>query len=287
MTTDNAQSSAQETSAAIPEDFQAYEKWRETGELPAAKETDETTDALETDAETEPASEPEDEQAEEQDKPKAKGGFQRKIDKLTGEKYRLEAEKAELERRLAEQSAAKPAEKRSAPEGKPKAEDFDTYEDYVERLTDWKLDQKESERRVADKQKTQAAAWTERQDAVRAKHPDYEDVLETADVPIPPAVQQAIFESDNGPLLAYELAKNPKELERILALSPVAAIRELGKFEAKITPSPETKKTTRVSSAPAPVKRVGSAAPVNPSIYDKDLDFSTYEKLRRDQLRTR
>ncbi len=73
--------------------------------------------------------------------------------------------------------------------------------------------------------------------------------------------EQLLVMSDCGPAMLYELAKNPAEFERINSLPPIAAARELGKLEYRLTSSasddtkPEPKKTTK---APAPISPVGS-----------------------------
>lgn len=236
-------------------------------------------------------------------KPKGKGGFQKRIDKLTREKREAEAKADRLERDLAEKTAAKPAEpaepgkpaaepevKPPEAKPKPKLEDFETYEDFVEALTDWKSDQKldalRSELKAEKEAQAAAAArqplidaWAEKLDAARERHPDYDEVTGTAEaekLELTPAMHQAIFESELGPDICYQLGKNPEEFRRIAGLAPVASIREIGRIEAAIeaesgnrpekkpaktpdTKSPETK-PAKPAALPAPITPVKGAA---------------------------
>lgn len=218
------------------------------------------------------------------DQPKKKGGFQRRIDKLT-------TEKRELEARLAELTAGKPAEKPAetakpdAADGKPQLEKFESYEDYVEALTDWKLAQREAaaaEKAKADAEKQQRAelakSWQARQDAVRAKYDDYDEVV-GQEIPITGVMQQALLESDHGAELAYWLGSNPAEAEQIAKLGPVAAIKALAKIEDSLSggsAEPPAKPKRRASSAPEPISPVGARG----SAATKDPDKMTFQEYK-------
>lgn len=107
-------------------------------------------------------------------------------------------------------------------------------------------------------------------------------------------VQQVILESENGPALAYELAKNVAEANRIAMLPPIAAARELGKIESRIASKASegkqntTQETKRVSSAPKPIAPITSgktsAPPKNLDEAAKD-SYAAYKKLRTEQLK--
>lgn len=230
------------------------------------------------------------------DKPKKKSGSQRL-------KHRLQLEQQEKEY-WKEQAlkAGKPKEeapKEQKAEGKPKAEQFDTHEDYVEALTEWKLDQREKEREAKAKEsqtKTEHQKQVERfQKGVsefKAKHADFDEVMDDVDdIPMSLAMQSVFLESENGPELAYELAKNREEYERISKLGPLAAAKEIGKLEAKLAKEAQVQseeKEIKTTKAPKPIEPVGKAAgTVRRSIFDKDLSFSDYERLRREQMRKR
>lgn len=81
---------------------------------------------------------------------------------------------------------------------------------------------------------------------------DFDAVIGAASVsPTNPEVAMAILESDRGPHIAYYLAKNPAKVHEINSLPLRRALAEVGRLEARLTPSP--KKETK---APAPVPPV-------------------------------
>lgn len=295
-------------------DYQAVRR----GEAPAEQKAKSATD-LKSGQNESPESDTEENEAEDQsdesqdeseeleskeseDKPKRKSGYQRRVDKLNA-RISAERQRAEdLERRLAQleqgsQSKAKADSTPAAADDKPNPENFDTHAEYVEALTDWKITQKEKiqaqkarEESLKSEQEKALKAHVSRVESFKKTMSDFEEVLEAVDdVRVSQAVQQAIIESENGPALMYELAKNRAEYERINSLSPLAAAREMGRLEAKVAAStekaPETKKVT---SAPKPLAPVGKGkGVVAKSISDPDLSFSEYERLRREQIKRR
>lgn len=238
----------------------------------------------------------------EQGKPKKKGGFQRRIDKLS-ERARLAQEEAEYWKQQALKTAGeskntkpqveKPAE--SEPAGKPNPDNFDTHAEYVEALTDWKLEQREKQRalearktELQTEQERLQKAHIQRVQSFAEKTEDFQEVLESVDdVPLSLVVQEAILQSENGPELMYELAKNRAEYERINQLPPIAAARELGRFEAKLAaskPTDKPKEQKKTTQAPKPIAPVGGKrGSVEKSIYDSDLSQAEYERLRAKQ----
>ena len=88
--------------------------------------------------------------------------------------------------------------------------------------------------------------------------PDFDDLVAASDVVVNNAVRDAILESDVGPKILYHLAENNDLAKKIASLSPNAALREIGKLEARFEVNPETKQTTPVvrSKAPAPIQPI-------------------------------
>lgn len=223
---------------------------------------------------------------------KKKGGFQKRIDKLTGRALRAETEAQLLREQLAGKPAEKPTEKTPAVDAskKPVAGDFAEYEDFIEALADWKYAQnvsKANQETQKTQQETARAALIEqhtgRLDTAREKYSDFDEVTDQ-ELPISQAMQDVIFESETGAELAYWLGKNPDECKRISRLTPTAAARELGKVEATLgTAEPasgaaETPKP-KVTSAPAPIKPVGAKSKAN--VKDpKDMSLSEYRAYR-------
>ena len=120
---------------------------------------------------------------------------------------------------------------------------------------------------VADGVKKQFAAGAE-------KYDDFEDLVSSPDLPITAPMAEAIAESDLGVEVAYFLGKNPAEAMRIAQMSPLAAVREIGKLEAKLTiAAPATS-----SAAPKPVTPVkGSGGDKDPAVMT-DAEFAAWRK---------
>lgn len=192
----------------------------------------------------------------------------------------------EVENRLLKQQLHKPE---STVDKAPAQEDFGSYEEYLEAkaefIADRKVEQKLAER---EQKQTQSKAEAERNEVVKTwqqkvevattKYADYDTALESVDhIEIPPALTGAIMESDLGADLAYHLAKNPGELERIVSLKPHAALMALGKLEDKLSQAPVAKKT--VSKAPAPINPLGGNATATTAHSPND-DMETFIRKR-------
>ena len=314
--TDSKEAEKTETPVVAPEE--TVKDTSAPGETPEPKEDDsesgteqteekeETTDEDgeesedETESEEGEESEPE-KTPEAQEKPKRKNGFKKRIDKLNSRLAQERQQREQLERRLAELEAnkEKPAtEKKTEASDKPRAEDFETQADWIEALTDWKADQRdkknsETQRQNAMKTEHEKVVDTYAQRAAKfAKTtPDYFEVIQEADVKLSVAVEHLLLSSENGPAIAYRLAQDPDELERLNRLAPLAAAKAIGALEAKIQtqtseqPKSEPKKTTKAPKPIAPV--VGSKSAAIKSIFDADLSQAEYERLRREQIKQR
>ena len=189
------------------------------------------------------------------DKGRFRNPLQPRIDELT--KARREAER---ERDYWRSQAAARANPPPEPPKKPTPDQFDSYDQYVEALTDWKADQKIDEKLTKrDEQTTaqtqaqrRAEAWAQRvQDAAKVI-PDLNQVLAASEVRVSDAVTELLLESDLGPQIAYHLDRNPDLAEKLNAMSPTQAAREIGRLEVKLAPS-ETPAETRSDAPSEPV----------------------------------
>jgi hypothetical protein len=147
-------------------------------------------------------------------------------------------------------------------DGKPTRAQFASDEQFVDALTDWKLEQRD--RAVQQQRQHQAAqetvSKTERLYADAEKEPGF-DRDEFDALPLTPAIVQALLDSDVATRLMAHMAANPEEVARIAKLSPVRQAAEIGKLEAKLPAQ-----TAQRSKAPPPIEPVGrrgNAAPVD------------------------
>jgi hypothetical protein len=291
--------------AEAPEDFNDYISWRESGGEPKAPAVETTpSGAAKPAAESVPDSEAGKEA--EQEEPaarKGKGGFQRRIDRLTRENAELQEKLADWEATggkpaaRASETSATPAE----PAARPKVDDFDDYDKYVEALADWKTDQKvaalvatqqksQAEQAARERETERARGFQARAKAAAEKYPDFAAVAYSEDTPVSETMREVILESEHGAELAYWLGSHVDEAVRISQLSPVAAAREMGRLEAQIaaqnTPPAAPKTQPKLTRAPEPIRPVNTATKTSaPSVMDEELaaDFSAWEKVRMAQ----
>lgn len=210
----------------------------------------------------------------ESEKPKRKSGIVRYQERIA----RLEAELASV--RSAPQGAGEDRkaaiEKEIGPA--PKETDFEDYAAFEDAKAEYRFKKAFAEQRLNEREaqastRAQQAkdeaidAFHDRCDEVRGKLPDFDAVLASAkDRAIKPHVESLVVESEKGGLLAYYLAKNPGELEKLNGMSERAAAKAVGALEHRLTLA----KPKTATSAPAPAKPVtGAAAPSSP---DSDLD---------------
>lgn len=146
--------------------------------------------------------------------------------------------------------AAGPATKQDAPP-RPKEEDYKTYSEFVEALTDWKTDRKleaSEAKRAEERARTQNEseskkvldAHNARVDEAKTRYADWNDAFKGLDdnsFSDPMVVY--IFESDRGPDVTYYLATHRDELDRIRKLSPIKQAAALGRIEDGLQESGE------------------------------------------------
>ena len=217
---------------------------------------------------------------------------QAELDKIVEKrlsKERLRAEKEWTRRQAELLTHLRPGEQPAKPsDSRPQREAYQDYEQYLEALTDWKADQKirESETRrqgqSREEQIRQYQANVQREyqgrvEAARTKYEDFDDLVSDPSLPITVPMAQVIAESEMGPDIAYYLAKNRPDAERIARLSPARAAIELGKIEAKLASAPAPKAP---SKAPAPIEPVGGTSNV-PNSPDPDKNFGAWMKAEQ------
>jgi hypothetical protein len=268
-------------------------------EKPAAQAEVETELEAEND-ELEAAPESESEQGENEDESEEsatteegkhkKNGFKKRFDRL--KRREMEAKKeVEYWKREALKGNNQPKSEptpRAAISGKPKADDFNTHEDFVEALSDWKFteklkdyDKSKQQEKVQATQKEKLTSWQSKVESYKESNPDFEETMEEAeDVILPYGAEEAIMDSEFGPKILHELAKNPELAIKISKLSAASAIREIGKIEARLEDK-TTKQTT--SKAPKPITSVRGGAKITKSLSDPNLTQAEYEAIRAKQ----
>ena len=193
----------------------------------------------------------------------------------------------------------------AAAPAKPTADQFKTYDEYVEALTDWKSDravekalatvntkieERSTQQTAAQQEADRTKNWQARQDATKVVLKDYDDVVGESDIPIAPHVGELLLDSDHGPALAYKLAKDPELADKLNGMSEKQAAKEIGKLEAAFdiaagssngqqTAAPAAQPS--VSKAPVPPRPVAQGRATTKDLSQMSMD--EYVSARKTQ----
>jgi hypothetical protein len=273
---------------------EAIEATDETSEESDTSEEQESTDD-ESGNELTESEETEGEEETEKEKPKKKNkGFKKRIDKLSKQLSAKDQEINYLKQLALDKSSARenpieaPKKSETKLELKPLAEKFDTHDEYLEALTEWKIEQRETDRETKKRevelktqQQSQVQSFQAKVKDFAKSTEDFNDVVsEVDDIALTAGLQEVLISSEVGPELMYELAKNRKELERINALGPLAAAREIGKIEARLSKSQSPSKEAKQTKAPQPISPVGNKGSGKAAKNPDNMSFSEYKIWR-------
>lgn len=192
----------------------------------------------------------------------------------------------------AQQRKPEPQDKPKELTDRPREEDFPNYTDFVDKLTDWKADQREVNRTAETNKRNQernakAAQATFDDNLTKAERadPDFRDKAY-----LHPDIAKLVYDSDNFADLGYFFKDNPKENNRLLLMvekdsegrltydSSVRIANEIGRIEASFgKPKPKTK-----TNAPAATRPVGTSAA--PDKKAEDMEEGEYMAHRKAQL---
>lgn len=214
-------------------------------------------------------------------------GVQKRIDRLTRDKYRLQAE-LDVARRQTPQ--AEPKQKPT--DGEPKADQFRSYEEYLEARAEWKAEQRVEKRLgelrdTAQRQAGQAeheklqAQWEKRVGEALTTYDDFEEVALSPEVPISEPMMAAILRSPKGADVAYHLGKNIDLAAQIAGLDPISAAIRIGEIAATLS-RPTPKKPT---GAPPPINPVGGRATTTKD--PANMTDKEFAEWRREQIKRR
>lgn len=282
----------------------------------ASVNSDETTDESET---SENDSLDNDSQGSESKQ--GKNGFDKRIKKLGRQRSEAQAEahRAKLDaeywkaKALEGKSTYKETETKqvakSDADSKPDPNNFDTNAEYIDALTDWKLDQKEKKVLEAKAQENAKSEFSKKQqshqsrvDAYKKANPSYVDDLtnfleehgdDNGEYYFSPTFTELIVDSEHGTAVLHKLALDKSELDRINSLPPLAAAREFGKYEARIAKESKSEneetETKTTSKAPAPISPVGSktAGMIAKSSSEPNISYAEYERRRRAEMKAK
>jgi hypothetical protein len=206
--------------------------------------------------------------ADQQEQVEGKKFTQAELDALIGKRLAREQRKWEREQQARAAEAAANAKARVE---LPPADQFESTEAYAEALAERRAQELIAQRENAKRQAEIVEAYHDREEEVRNKYDDFDQVAYNPQLRVTDVMAETIRASDIGPEIAYHLGSNPKEADRIARLSPYLQAKEIGRIEAKLADAPPVKKT---SSAPAPIRPVTARA-TNPGVTDTTDPRST------------
>ena len=231
-------------------------------------------------------------------------------------KRELERERAERARLAAEvEQLRKPAEtKQETPTGRPKVEDYDTYEGYLDARDEWndrQRETREAERarfaarhqgistafqtfagRVEEARKTDTS-FMERTSWFGNQQPSFTLPKDEHGRPVglraSHVLTDEIISSENAPALMLHFAEHPEDLQRIEALrTPLDVQLAVAKIEGRLdAASTATAPRAEVSKANPPVRPVAGSpytadvVPGDDASYDEHVRYYSAKETRR------
>lgn len=211
---------------------------------------------------------------------KAKKDVQARINELTAKRREAERRAERLASELEEARRQKPPEpQRAEPQGKPKADQFETWEEFLDARDAWsrqewqrELTQREQEREAKQAYEAEVSKWETRRQGFAAAEDAYRkglgervkeyDAYTDSMTPFlvnargeytNPDLARALF--DAGPEVVHYLGQHLDKLEELSRADPYTIGREVGKIE-KATKD-RGREGRRFSTAPPPPPSVG------------------------------
>ena len=213
----------------------------------------------------------------EAEKPK-EDGFQKRIDKVTADKYAEKRRADDLQKKI-DAYEAKPKETLK----EPTLADHDYDEDAHEQASiKYKIDlgvqntlaAQQADAKAEQQQTAQAKVQGDFNDRISAL--GKEDFAAKADLipTLPNGVADALMQAEDGAAMIYHLGSNPSKADAISQMSPSMAIMELGKLSTQLSTKPETK----LSAAPDPIEPVKAGSSLSSAVDD---DMSMDDWMRK------
>lgn len=225
-----------------------------------------TGDTAETPEVAEPEKAESDKPNEESAESRALKAAQRRIDRLTREKYELRAR--------IEQTQARPPTQEQEQEAKYTEQDI----------------QRVAEERLAAKQATDRANSIASEG--EKSFPDFAVKVRTVmeELPLfdnkgmPTPVMEAIYDADKPAALLHYLGENPEIAAELAELSPVRQARRIALIERDLPEPKESKPQSNVSKAPAPLKpgKPSSVSVKSPDAMS-DAEWAAWKEEQRRQ----
>ena len=207
-------------------------------------------------------------------------GADKRIGEITKKWRTTERERDFLQTKLTESEAKiKELSAKVPSEDKPRKEDFDEEAEFLEALTDWKIDVKLKASReevaasvesVSEKKAVEKVYDT--LDSVmekgRAKYEDFIDLVQNEDLVLSPETAEIALLADNPEDVLYYLAAHSEESAELATLPPAKIAIKIGAISAKLEVKPVVEPVVEPVVKPVvtpPVKKQSNAPePIEP-----------------------
>ncbi len=228
-----------------------------------------------------------------EEKPKGKGGFQKRIDRLIKQVAAAE-ETAATERKKREELEAKGATKQEpvAEEGEPNREDYTSDADFIKASVKYGLaqarieDAKDQARQDAEKHQTELnKKYNEAVIEAKSRFDDWDEVV-GQDMALPLTAGPAMLRVPNGPDVAYHIGKNPEIAEELWKLDPYEVTLKIWEFSRELEgakPKPKSEASgegEEKPKKPKPITPVGSSGNGHTTVPLDKMDIASYKKAR-------
>ena len=225
-----------------------------------------------------------------------KDPVEKRIGKLT-KKWRTTERERDFERAKRLEAEAELAKLKSQipSADKPKREDFEDDEEFLEALTDWKVESKlktHSEvvtKKIGEDAEKQAAAEIEQEleeisEKGQDKYEDYSTVVFDKDLVLTQGMVETALLTDIAEDILYYLGKNPDISAAIGEMPALRAAKEIGKIEARLV-AEKKKPDEKKADPPAPAKKLTQTPePIDPvrstGAIDKDPSQMSAKEYR-------
>ena len=234
-------------------------------------------------------SEPEAKEEAKQEERKQNPKIERRFSEITKqrEEARKEAQREReareaLERQIEELKQQAQPVKATPVEEEPQPSQFADAFEYAKALAEYTADkriealkQEEAAAKAAQERQKVIDSWATRVEEAKSEMPDFDDMVASSSVVVSDAIRDAILESDVGPKILYHLAENEEVAQKIAGMSERAAMREIGKLEARFEKGQKSEDAEPVkrSKAPAPAKPIKATSGVADIALDSDGKF--------------
>mgnify|MGYP000950635581 CR=1 FL=1 len=220
---------------------------------------------------------------------------QKRIDELTWRANEREREAAYWrEQAMRSQTIPEPAAPAAQPAKLPTLEEHGYDEakyqaaliEYADKRAAETVEKRFAEYERQKSEQARVESFATRQQEFAKTVPDFEDkVLRDPTLPISATMRDVIIDSPNGPEMAYWLAENRSEAQKIAALPAHLAALELGRIEGRLEAQKAAKSAAKsvppVSKAPPPPPTVEATEAAGPKPPEQMSDDEWYRSERR------